>query len=151
MVLRLPTIVLALLTLTGPLLAACGGQAQPAAAPRATAAANPGPAHLQITQLRVGTAVPIEGALSYIRVERTNGALPIIRQLPGRKFVIKVDPGIYRLASWQSICDGNCSNLDPPSNQCERTFSVRQGELLQATIRVNFASPATPCLIALRH
>jgi hypothetical protein len=148
---RLPVIVVALLTLTGPLLAACGGQARPAATPQATAAANPGPAHLQITQLTVGTVVPIEGSLSYIRVERANGAVLVVRQLAGKRFVIKVDPGIYRLASWQSICDGNCGNLDPPTKQCERTFSVRQGERLQATIQVNFASLSTPCVIVLRR
>ena len=150
MALRLPIIV-ALLTLTGLLLASCGGPARPAATPQATAVANPGSAQLQITQLTVGTAVPVEGALPYIRVERANGAVLIARQLSGKKFVIKVDPGIYRLASWQRICDANCGNLDPPSNQCERTFSVSQDELLQATVRVNFASPASPCLIALRR
>jgi hypothetical protein len=143
--------VLALLTLTGSLLAACGGQARPAATPQATAAGNPGPAHLQITQLTVGTAFPVEGALSYIRVERADGAVVAVRQLTGKKLVIKVDSGVYRLASWQRSCDGNCGNLDPPSSRCERTFSVRQDELLQTTIRVNFTSPATRCLIVLHH
>jgi hypothetical protein len=148
---RLPVIVLAVLILAGLLLASCGGPARPPATPQATAAANPGSAHVQIAQLTVGTAVPVEGALSYIRVEHANGAVLIARQLPGKKFVIKVDPGIYRMASWQRICDANCGNLDPPSSQCERTFSVRQGELLQATVRVNFTFPATPCLIVLRR
>lgn len=61
MALRLSTIVLVLLTLMSPLLAAREGQARPVATPQATAAANPGPPHLQVTQLTVGTALPIEG------------------------------------------------------------------------------------------
>jgi hypothetical protein len=148
---RLPTVVLALLALASPLHASCGGQARPAATSQATAAANSGPSHLQITQLTVENAFPVEGALSYVQVERANGAVPVTRQLSGKKLVIKVDPGRYRLASWQRICDANCGNLDPPSNRCEGIFSVREGELLQVTIRVNFASTATSCLIDLRR
>jgi hypothetical protein len=57
-------------------------------------------------------------------------------------------PGAYRLVSWQRICDGNCGNLDPPSQQCARPFTLRPGEQLTAAIRVNFASG---CVIVLRH
>lgn len=124
-----------------------------ARAPEPTAAAGRGPAHLRITQVTVGRAFPIEGTLSYIRVERANGPVQVHRapRLWGKKFVIKLDPGVYRLASWQRVCDGNCGFLDAPSNRCERALSVRGGELLQATVRVNFASVQTPCVIVLRR
>jgi hypothetical protein len=108
---------------------------------------------VQITQVRAGNAAPTEGSLPYIRIERASGATLISRQLAGNKLLIKLEPGAYRLASWQRICDGNCGNLDPPSNQCRRAFSVRQGEVLRAIVRVNFTrvGPASRCAIILQH
>ena len=124
---RPPAIALAPLAFAALLLTSCASQARSAGPPEATAAADRGSAHLRITQVTVGTAFPVEG------------------------FVIKLGPGVYRLTSWQSICDGNCGNLDAPSKPCERALSVRGGELLQATVRVNFASVQTPCVIVLRR
>jgi hypothetical protein len=52
--------------------------------------ARPGPGRhsragqLRITQVTVGGALPAEGALSYIPVERANGATVTERQLQGR-------------------------------------------------------------------
>jgi len=51
-----------------------------------------------------------------------------------------VPPGGYRLVSWQRICDANCGNLDLPSDQCARSFTLRQGEQLHVAIRVSSAS-----------
>ena len=124
-------------------LASCAAQATPAPA------APPQPGQLRILQVTVGHAVPIEGALSYIRVERATGATVTQRQLPGSdKLTLWVQPGTYRLVSWQRLCDANCGNLDPPSQRCARTFTLRQGGQLTATIRVNFASG---CVIVLRR
>jgi hypothetical protein len=104
---------------------------------------------LRIAQATVGGAVPIEGALSYIRVERATGATVTERQLPGRgKLTLTLQPGGYRLVSWQRICDANCGNLDSPSYQCARPFTLRQGERLHAAIRVNFTSG---CVIVLHR
>lgn len=150
---RLTAIALASLAVAAPLLASCGGQARPAAVPRSTDA-SPGSGLLRITRVWAGRAVPIEGALSYIRVDGAGGTSRITRQLPakpGTGLVIKLGSGVHRLASWQRICDGNCGNLDSPSNRCERAFSVGQGELLQVVIRVNFVSVETPCVIVLRR
>lgn len=134
--------VLILMTL---ILASCASQ--PKARPTPVAGANAG--QLRIRQVIVGKTVPAEGALGYIRVDRATGATLIERQLPaGKGLTLKLDPGTYRLVSWQRLCDGNCGHLDPPSNRCTRPFTMRQGERLQATIRVNFVSP---CVIALRH
>lgn len=126
------------------LLASCA-----APAPRGPAATAPASAgQLLITQVTVGRAVPIEGALSYIRVERATGATLTRRQLPGsHKLTLRLPPGAYRLVSWQRICDANCGNLDPPSSQCMRPFTLTRGQHLQAAIRVNFASG---CVIVLR-
>jgi len=119
------------------LLASCAARASPgpAAAPRVHAG------QLQITQVRVGNAVPIEGALSYIRIESGTGVTLTQRQLSdGHTLRLAVPPGTHRLVSWQRICDANCGNLDPPSIQCVRPFTLRDGEHLAAMIRVNFAS-----------
>lgn len=62
------------------LLASCAAQATPDLA--ATAPAQAG--RLRILQARAGHAVPIEGALSYIRLERATGTTVTERQLPGR-------------------------------------------------------------------
>jgi len=71
------------------------------------------------------------------------------RQLPrSGKLTLRVPPGAYRLLSWQRICDANCGNLDPPSQECARPFTLGPGERLTADIRVNFASG---CVIALRR
>jgi len=135
----------AILVLVPLLLGACTAQASPG--PAATAVAGAG--QLRITQVRVGTAIPTEGAFSYIRLERPGGAMVTERRLPdGWKLTLTVRPGAYRLLSWQRTCDANCGNLDPPSSQCARPFTLRKGERLQAVIRVDFADP---CVIVLHH
>jgi hypothetical protein len=126
-------------------LASCAAQATPG--PAATAPAPAG--QLRIIQTRVGTAVPIEGALSYIRLERATGATVTQRQLPGSgNLTLQVRPGAYRLVSWQRICDANCGTLDPPSQHCARPLTIRSGEQLTVAIQVNFASG---CVIVLRR
>jgi hypothetical protein len=96
----------------------------------------------------VGSAIPIEGALSYIRVERAAGVTLTERRLPGdQQLTLKLQPGAYRLVSWQRICDANCGNLDPPSDRCARPFTVRQRQQLEATVRIDFVSG---CVITLR-
>ena len=110
--------------------------------------AGAGAVQLRITQVRVGNAIPIEGALP------TSGSSAppesrLERQLPDSgKLRLKLHPGAYRLVSWQRTCDANCGNLDPPTSRCARPFTVRQREPLEATIRVNFAST---CVIVLRR
>jgi hypothetical protein len=126
------------------LLGSCAAQASP------SPAAPAGAAQLRITQVRVGNSVPIEGAFSYIRLERTGGATVTERRLPDSgKLTLTVRPGAYRLASWQRTCDANCGNLDPPSNHCARPFTLRKGEQLQAVIRIDWASSG--CVIVLHH
>jgi len=64
------------------------------------------------------------------------------------KLTLTVRPGAYRLLSWQRICDANCGHLDPPSSQCARPVTVREGEQLHAVIEVDFVSR---CQIVLRR
>jgi hypothetical protein len=118
-----------------------------ASGPGETAPANAG--QLKITQLRVGDAIPIEGAYSYIRIERATGAALTERRLAfSNRLMLRVPPGAYRLMSWQRTCDGNCGYLDPPSNRCAVPFKLRPGEEVEVEIRVNFDSG---CVIVLHH
>ena len=131
------------------LLTSCGGQASPTATIQPTAAAGPDAVQLRITQVVAGRAVPIEGAISYLRIEHASGATVVDGQLPASKMVaLKLRPGKYRLESWQRVCAGNCGHLDPPSDRCARDFPMRHSESLDATIRVNFTSG---CVITLRR
>jgi hypothetical protein len=87
-------------------------------------------------------------SVARVRVERASGVTLIERQLPGsQKLTPNLEPGAYRLASWQRICDVDCGNLDPPGNRCARPFTVRNRQQLEATARVDFASG---CVIVLR-
>ena len=132
------------------LLGSCVGRgpAAPAGAAARTGTAA-GAGQLRITQVRVGNSVPIEGGFSYIRLERAAGGTVTERRLPDSgKLTLTVPPGAYRLVNWQRFCDANCGNLDPPSNQCARPFTLRKGEKLQAVIRVDYASRS---VIVLHH
>lgn len=137
-----------MLVLVPLLLGSCAAQASPG--PAATAGAAAGAGQLLITQVRVGTAVPIEGAFAYIRLERAGGGTVAERRLPDSgKLTLTVPSGVYRLMSWQRTCDANCGNLDPPGNHCARPVTLRKGEQLQAVIRVDFASSG--CVIVLHR
>src|SRR5690348_4494390 len=133
----------AMLMLVPLLLGSCAAQASPA--PAATA----GAAQLRITQVKVGLAMPIEGAITFIRIERASGGTVTERRLPfSGKLTLALRPGAYRLVTWQRTCDANCGHLDPASSQCARPFTLRQGEPLHATIRTDFVSR---CAIVLQH
>ena len=121
-----------------------------ACASRADGPAETAPAKaglLKITQVTVGDAIPIEGALSYIRIKSTGAT--VTRQLPAsHQVTLRMAPGAYQLMSWQRTCDRNCGYLDPPSNRCARSFTLRSQEHLGVAIRVNFDSE---CVIVLHR
>jgi hypothetical protein len=127
------------------LLVACGG---PAAAPTATVqpttVPGPDPVQVRVTQVVTGKKGPIEGAVAYLRIDRTGGGTVINGRLPGRgQVTLGLPAGRYRLQSWQRVCDGNCSQLEPPSVRCARIFALRSGQPRVVTIRVQFPSTCT--------
>jgi hypothetical protein len=155
---RLPATILAAAILATTGLAATGlatasGTVQasvltPAAHPAGAAPAHR-TAHLAIRQVRVGDTIPIEGAVSFIRVKRPSGTVVLTRRLPASdRLTLRLRPGRYRLVSWQRTCDANCGTLDPPSDRCSRALTLRPGARLHATIRINFA---TGCVIRLHR
>jgi len=136
--------------LTAAALAAGSCTAQASVRPAAHPAGPARPAgHLAIKKIRVGDAIPIEGAITFIRVKRPSGRVVLTRRLPASdRRTLPLPAGRYRLVSWQRLCDGNCGTLDPPSDRCARSLTIRAGERLKATIRVNYA---VGCVIRLRR
>jgi len=136
--------------MTAAALSAGSFPAQASARPAVHLAGSARPAgHLAIKKVRVGDAIPIEGAITFIRVKRPSGRVVLTRRLPvSERLTLPLPAGRYRLVSWQRLCDGNCGTLDPPSDRCARSLTIRAGERLRATIRVNYA---VGCVIRLRR
>jgi len=120
------------------LVGGCGGtQAKPRSAQ---------PATLHVRQEWDGGGLYVEGAYSYLRVER-NGSSVLQVRLSDMKIpraAIHLDPGSYRLVSFQRPCDGNCGTLDSPTDQCSRAVQVEADAVLEAVVRL---SPGEGCTI----
>jgi hypothetical protein len=106
-------------------------------------------ARVNVRQVRQPGPIPVEGAYSYARVERDGKKVVQVRLSAALvpRAVIRLDPGSYRLVSFQRDCNGNCHLLGPPSDECGRAFSVRADESVRATVRVTFG---TGCRISFR-
>ena len=140
---------LPVLIVTAAVLAAGSAVAQ-ASTPSAVHQSAPRPSgHLAVKKIMVGNTIPIEGAVTFIRVKRPSGRIVLTRRLPASdRLTLPLRPGPYRLVTWQRLCDANCGTLDPPSHRCARPLTIRAGERLHATIRVN---NAVGCVIRLRR
>jgi hypothetical protein len=88
-----------------------------------------------------GGPIPIEGSYSYVRIEDADGHKVTEERLPSHGgATIQLDPGSYRLVSYQRTCDGNCGNLDPPSDSCSGGFTASGKSSLSANVNVTFGS-----------
>jgi hypothetical protein len=97
-----------------------------------------------------GTSFYIEGSRSYVRIEYMDGTKVAEEMLAGGErpgVSLRVNPGDYRIFSWQRPCDGNCGLLDPPTDECDRTLSVPSGEVVRGTIEVR---PGEGCTIVMK-
>jgi hypothetical protein len=120
------------------LLAACGGtQAEPRSV---------SPATLHVRQQWAGDVLYTEGSYSYVRVEKGGETVAQVR-LKGRmpEATLRLDPGAYRLVSFQRPCDGNCGSLDPPTDQCIGDIDAKADGRVEAMVRL---SPGDGCTIA---
>jgi hypothetical protein len=115
---------------------------------------SPGPsaAKLHVEQLIVaGSGLFSEGSYSYIRIERSNGDKLVEQRLsnqPTPRATVRLDPGTYRLVSFQRSCSGNCNYLDPPSDFCSHRFTV--GSAASATAVIHL-SPGAGCQITVEN
>lgn len=94
----------------------------------------------------MGGAVYIEGSYSYVRLEQGEKNVVQVRLKGGKtpETTLRLDPGSYRLVSYQRPCDGNCGYLDPPTDQCSREIEAKAGALVEAWVRL---SPGDGCTI----
>ena len=104
------------------------------------------PATLHLRQQWVSGGLYVEGSYSYVRVERDGTSVQEVR-LSGERIpraTIHLDPGTYRLVSFQRPCDGNCSRLDPPTDRCSHEIEAAAGGRVEATVRL---TPGKGCTI----
>ena len=96
-----------------------------------------------------------EGSYSYVRVENLDGEKLIEERLPleGEKLgelrflsrtTLRLDPGSYRLVSFQRPCEGSCDSLDPPTDVCSGKIAVARDRAVQVAITVR---PGAGCTI----
>jgi hypothetical protein len=101
--------------------------------------------------VRVTVAVPhgaglyIEGAVRYLHI--TGPAIDTQLQLnQGGATAVSLPGGqTYQLESWARPCDGNCGNLDGPTDRCTETFPLESGKTTAIEIT---APPGKPCTMA---
>jgi hypothetical protein len=88
-----------------------------------------------------------EGARSYIAVETPAGEERVefeLRPTPnGHEGSVRLDPGDYRLLSWQRPCDGSCDSLDSPTDRCSAPFTVAPETPTLAEIQVRAGEGCT--------
>ena len=121
-------------------LSACAGNEGP----------DPGPGAVDVSVRQIydmSQGAYFEGSYSYVRVENLDGDELIekrftqaARKLDELRFLstmtLRIDPGSYRLVSFQRPCDGNCGSLDPPTDECSREIVIVRDRPVEATITV---------------
>jgi hypothetical protein len=98
-----------------------------------------------------------EGSYSYVRIGNLDGDELIekrftqdARKIGKLRFLstmtLRLDPGSYRLVSFQRPCDGNCSVLDPPTDTCSREIVVLRDRPVRVRITVR---PGAGCTVTI--
>jgi hypothetical protein len=139
-------------------LAGCGSQSAPPVGERGQTVVDAraeGSVDVRVRQvLDFSKARYTEGSYSYIRVERPDGKEVVEERVDEErdcsefecvsKVFVRLDPGEYRLVSFQRPCEGNCGFLDPPMDRCARSIGVLAGEALNIVVTVR---PGEGCKI----
>lgn len=131
------------------LLAACTGASTgtgPPGTPRTSAPApSPAPALalLTVTPVQYWRGIFFtEGAVSYLRLVTPEGAVALRQDFPNAPLfhpLIEdrpVQPGRYRVISYQRSCDGSCLALDPPRGRCSAPLELGSGDAVVVTIEL---------------
>jgi zinc D-Ala-D-Ala dipeptidase len=120
------------------------------AAAAVPAAAEAAPGTLDFQQSTARRPLYVEGAVSFVRVRDAAGETVVgrrVRHRPRFRMVRRLQPGRYKVVSYQRPCDGNCSLLDPPTDRCARRIRILSGGLTAVSVRVH---PGRGCRIT-RH
>ena len=110
----------------------CGGSSSPEPCTRSEEKGC-----LIVIQRTTGDRLYVEGSISYVHVTNASGTV-FETELHGvgRSQVLDaaLDPGSYRLTSYQRPCSGNCEALDAPTDRCSTDFEIKPGA--QATVGI---------------
>ena len=100
---------------------------------------------LQVWDESVGLYV--EGARSFVRVDTAAGDEVVEMELQstpsGDETTILLDPGRYRLLSWQRPSSGASGVYDPPTDRCDAPFEIKPRTPVEAQIEVRAARGCT--------
>ena len=100
---------------------------------------------LQVWDESVGLYV--EGARSFVRVDTAGGDEVVEMELQstpsGDEATILLDPGSYRLLSWQRPSSGASGLYDPPTDRCDAPFEIKPQTPVEAQIEVRAAEGCT--------
>ena len=120
------------------LVGGCGGGGDQKAEPGGSAA-------LRVKHAVKGPPYFIEGSIWHVRVVDSDGSAVLDKKLSDDSVSVSLGAGTYKLESEELPCDGNCSNLDPPTDGCSQELTATAGQVLAATITVK---PSRGCSIA---
>jgi D-alanyl-D-alanine dipeptidase len=115
------------------------------------AAAEAAPGTLEVRQaFPSGPPAYNEGTVSFVRVRAASGELVVrrrVRHRPRFRMRRKLLPGRYRVISYQRPCQGNCRQLDPPTDRCARRVRILSRGLTEVAVRVR---PGRRCRMSRR-
>jgi hypothetical protein len=108
---------------------------------------SPNAAKLHVLQVWDETVgLYVEGARSYIAVETRGGRelleLELRQTAEGYEQAVRLDPGDYRLLSWQRPSSGG-GDYDPPTDRCSAPFTLTPDEPIRVRIEVRAAEGCT--------
>ena len=132
-------------------LAGCGGgDDEPAVTSPGTepVATSSGTAELHVLQVwDESVGLYVEGARSFVRVDTAAGDEVVEMELQstpsGHEATIRLDPGRYRLLSWQRPSSGASGVYDAPTDQCDAPFEIKPQTPVEAQIEVRAAEGCT--------
>ena len=110
------------------------------------------PGTLVVHETAVDTSLRGEGYYAYLALERTDGTrLRLVGQkgTAAEPLSLRVEPGSYRLISYQRSCDAACPRLDPERfGYCSTVVSVQSSEAVKLRLSVR---PYEGCTISIGH
>jgi hypothetical protein len=132
-------------------LAGCGEDEGPGA--DATTTDGPAAVDVLVTQTIDDTAgLYFEGSIPYIAVARPDGEEVLETKLDFEgdsvQTTISLEPGEYRLTSWQRVCNANCGNLGPPTDRCSEDVLLTEQQPARVEIVLR---PAEGCTLTLEQ
>jgi hypothetical protein len=113
--------------------AGCGGSSSPEPCVRSEENGC-----LVVIQRTTGDRPYVEGSISYVHVTDSFGTVfeaELHPRFSNRQTLeASLDPGSYRLTSYQRPCSGNCGTLDPATDRCSTDFEMKSGSQARVLI-----------------